>query len=746
MRAERAHATTRRRRSRGVGAGLAILAALGTGSIASVLATTPAAHAAAQPAAQAMWVVNDYNNTVTSYPYSASTPTTSAPLSTIATTGTSPRSSLDYPLFAQFDTSGNLWVTNQAGGDTSGGSIVEYAANDVLNSASTNPSPIHTIEGDGNKSINDPTGFSFDSAGNLWITDHNTNVVEEYSQSQLQGLTSGYDAISPAVTLTGTASAANLSATASSTVFNGPNDLTFDKSGNLWVVNENDMNGTNPGYVEEFTKSTLDSATGTTSVQPTLTITQVQDANKNTTLDVPKALAFDGQGNLWVVSDQGSSSGSGSLVEYSAAELTNPSTDTGTQALQPSLVLNDTSFQVGTDGLYDTIDSPNQLMYDQGSGVLWLDNFCRGDCRTGTGYTQGPGAIVGWKVSDLTSGGYVAPTTYIAGSKTNLVNPVGIALGAAPTTPAPPTTTTPTPPTTTSPNPPPTTSSGGGGGYVPPPVVTPTPSAPVTSPPPPAPAPLIAPMPLGLSGLALANPSTATVQAGAAAFLSALAGTTSFKVTVPAGALPDGSAVSLFAVTNGANLIPRLPHADGYVGAFAVTWASPNASSVISSSAIDATVADSAIMPGDVVYSLQDGILKKVAVATVKGHVDVGFTSAPIFVVAQPPRMAAVAATAQLKDHAIQVRLSCQTGNVCMASGNLTAVRRIVRNGKHVLAAVVLAHLRLVALRSGSARSVGFPLTTAGRKTFAKFHGSYRLGLVLSITGGSRTVRTLVVR
>ena len=373
--------------------------------------------------------------------------------------------------------------------------------------------------------------------------------------------------------------------------------------------------------------------------------------------------------------------------------------------------------------------------------MLWLANFCYGDCtpsKTGQ-YPTINGAVVGWSDTALSAGGPVQPTSYIAGDSTKVMNAVGIAIGDPPTTPSGGgTTTTTTPPST------------GGGGTPPPPPPPPPPVTttppPVTTTPPPAPTPLVAPMPLGLSGAALATPATATTKSGAAASLSAVAGTTSFEVNVPDGALPDGSAVSLFAVTNGANLVPRLPHTDGYLAAFAVTWASPNASSAVAATAIDATVSDPAILPGDVVYAVQGGILKKVATATVAGHIEVGFTSAPILVVAQPPRVRAPLATATLKGHAVELRLICETGGVCKATGNVTVMHKVVRNGKQVLAPLVLAHLRLVAMRPGASRAVGFPLTAAGRKLLANHHGSYRAGVVLTLDGGARTVRTVVIR
>ena len=834
----------RYRRRRLARALLAAATALGGGSVALAALGGPAAHAASTTSsgastgtASTIWVANDLANTVTAYQYPQQGGLLDlAPSAAITATGTPP--SLDLPLFAALDPSNQgVWVTNQDGGTSGGGSVVEYSSTDLASGATV---PLKTINGT-NGSLDNATGLAF-SGGDLFVTDHNNNQVVMYSSAQLSALQSGQgaNAIQPNLTITVNAPAqADLTSTAAP--FDAPQDVAFDSSGNMWVLNEDDLSNPNvvgagqgAGYIQEFPAKELQGLSGpTATLTPSLTITAPPAVSgAPTPLSFPKALAFVG-GDLWVVSDAGGSSG-GTLAQYTAQQLSAAASASGVQQLAPQKLFENTTF-TANGSTYDSISSPNELYWDPSSGTagtLWLADYCAASPTCASASTPSAGSVVGFSAADLSgSGPALTPSDMIAGPTSNVQNPVGVVVipsaASAPSggtitlsvdahTVNAGTTVTYTaqvsPSTATgavtftdngspancgtagqvalsggeatcavayasagahtvtatyagaSPSaksvtvdvlngsggtttPPPSGGGSGGGGTLAPvvPSAGTTGSGSSTSTTPPSPSPLVAPTPLGLAVSALGIPVSATALADAAAFATTVAGANSYQLTVPAGVLASGSSVSLYSVTNGVNLAPRLPRGEGYLGAFAVTWVAPSGASTIASGTVDATVHNRAIEPGDVVYTLDSGVLKKVAVARQRGQVDVGFTTASTFVLAQPARLLAPLASASLQGNAIQVRLSCRTGSACAASGNLTVMRSVMRHGKRVLQPVVLAHLHRVVLRRGASRRVGFPLTAAGRATLGGHRASFRLGLVLTVTGGTRMVRTVVI-
>ena len=149
---------------------------------------------------------------------------------TIALTG------LNDPLAMIFDTSGNLYVTNQGNGTVS-----KFAP------GATTPSA--TLTG-----LNNPFALAFDASGNLYVANQAGTTVSKFAPG----------ATTPTATLTG---------------LNGPCNLAIDTSGNLYVANF--WSGTS-GTVSKFAPGAM---------TPTATLTG---------LEYPLALDFDTSGNLYV--------------------------------------------------------------------------------------------------------------------------------------------------------------------------------------------------------------------------------------------------------------------------------------------------------------------------------------------------------------------------------------------------------------------------------------------------------------
>jgi sugar lactone lactonase YvrE len=155
---------------------------------------------------------------------------------------------LNYPEGLAFDSAGNLYVAN--GGlaiEPPNGppySIEKFTPGGVASAFATDP---------GNGSVlNRPWGIAFDSAGNLYVANDDSNTIEKFTPG---GVGSVF----------------------ASTGLNSPQGLAFDSAGNLYVTNFNN-------YIEKFTPNGVGSFFASTG------------------LDDPVGLAVDSAGNLYVAS------------------------------------------------------------------------------------------------------------------------------------------------------------------------------------------------------------------------------------------------------------------------------------------------------------------------------------------------------------------------------------------------------------------------------------------------------------
>ena len=129
-----------------------------------------------------------------------------------------------------YDANGDLWVATTAYGE-----IWEFTATQLATGGTQKPHVIIT-------GYTDPFGLAFDGAGDLWVSTALTTSPQllEYTPSQLTSSGSPH----PKVIIT-----VNKSATPWSLA--GPAQIAFDRSGNLWVVNQ----GTDS--LSEFTPAQL---------------------------------------------------------------------------------------------------------------------------------------------------------------------------------------------------------------------------------------------------------------------------------------------------------------------------------------------------------------------------------------------------------------------------------------------------------------------------------------------------------
>jgi streptogramin lyase len=182
--------------------------------------------------------------------------------------------SLSGPTSLAFDPEHRLWVANRANG-----TLVRFDPAQLV--ASGAPLPAVIVSG-----VGLPTSIAFDAAGGLWVSNSRDNTLARYSPAQLAA--SGSPA--PAVLLS-----------AAGTSLVKPSGLAFDASGNLWVAN------TNGASLAAFSPDQL--APGG-SPEPRVVL-----SSNDGSLSLPVGLAFDGDGNLWVVG------GGGAVTEFARASL-----------------------------------------------------------------------------------------------------------------------------------------------------------------------------------------------------------------------------------------------------------------------------------------------------------------------------------------------------------------------------------------------------------------------------------------
>ncbi|HZZ97886.1 MAG TPA: Ig-like domain repeat protein, partial [Jatrophihabitantaceae bacterium] len=265
------------------------------------------------------------------------------------------------------DSLGRLWVA-----DCGSGSVVEFAATAIDDTGS--PNPIAKITG-----LDCPNGLAFDRAGDLWVLERDANDVVEYPEAQLSSALP-----TPSVRITDKSD----DATCGDTILR-PAALAFGADGALYVAS--------PGTacVAQYSADQLGSSAA---AEPHAFLIAVQ----------PSALAVDGEGALWLATND-------SLEKFSAATLAALAADEFPAA----------AVQIGEDGS-EHLDAPGQLIFDT-RGDLWA-------------VSAGGTRVLEYLPEQLNFSGIVRPHVIIQGTDTGLSSPLGIAVDE--TTQAPSTVTT----------------------------------------------------------------------------------------------------------------------------------------------------------------------------------------------------------------------------------------------------------------------------------------------------------------
>jgi hypothetical protein len=139
--------------------------------------------------------------------------------------------------------------------------------------------------------------------------------------------------------------------------------------------------------------------------------------------------------------------------------------------------------------------------------------------------------------------------------------------------------------------------------------------------------------PSGVPAADFGSPASVSVSATQSVTDTVTSGTSSSVVTVPMGALPAGTTVSTYPITDTASLQTQVPPGNSYVASIAVSWSVPVGTSAVATIPITLTITDPNIKAGDVIYEVTLAGLTKVGTATVDGSVTITFTTDPIFMV-----------------------------------------------------------------------------------------------------------------
>jgi sugar lactone lactonase YvrE len=179
-----------------------------------------------------LWVANEGNNTLAEFtPSQLASSGSPTPKVTISS------ADFEEPVGIAFNGLGDLWVANDSGGQLTMFTKSQLAA------GGTQAATV-VISSDGS-SLSNCEPLILDKSGDLWVGNNGGSSVVEFTPSQF--LISGDP--TPAVTLTATAvdSAESLDV---------PTGLAFDKSGNLWVGNQE---SDHQGSVAKFSKKSIKS-------------------------------------------------------------------------------------------------------------------------------------------------------------------------------------------------------------------------------------------------------------------------------------------------------------------------------------------------------------------------------------------------------------------------------------------------------------------------------------------------------
>jgi LPXTG-motif cell wall-anchored protein len=144
-------------------------------------------------------------------------------------------------------------------------------------------------------------------------------------------------------------------------------------------------------------------------------------------------------------------------------------------------------------------------------------------------------------------------------------------------------------------------------------------------------------LPPGASESDLGEPVNITLGSSLDMTLTLGSNGTNASITVPGGALPSGTTLSVYPVLSSDAIAASLPAGQNYVVSLVVTWAAPDGRVPLAGQPLTMTISNAAIKAGDQVFQYLNGVLKLMGTATQDGTITFTFDEDPTFTVATPP-------------------------------------------------------------------------------------------------------------
>ncbi|MDA8196283.1 MAG: hypothetical protein M0019_03560 [Actinomycetota bacterium] len=175
-----------------------------------------------------------------------------------------------------------LWVENgNIAQSTPSPSVVAFTMSSLTGTTGLQQIPAPAIQIEGHQTdLNSPYGLTFDSNGNLWISNFNGQNISEWTKSQLiSDLNNSPSVQSPYLNIT--------SGNANGNGIDNPGQIAFDAGGNLFVSNSLGPNGNQSGTISEFTQSQIAGLSGNVQLSPSSI-----NSGATSQLNDPQGLAF----------------------------------------------------------------------------------------------------------------------------------------------------------------------------------------------------------------------------------------------------------------------------------------------------------------------------------------------------------------------------------------------------------------------------------------------------------------------
>ena len=241
--------------------------------------------------------------------------------------------------------------------------------------------------------------------------------------------------------------------------------------------------------------------------------------------------------------------------------------------------------------------------------------------------------------------------------------------------------------------------------------------------------------------MSVGTPISLTVGAGSLRSLRLVSDGMTADVSVPAGALPNGTLVSLFPIAESAGFALDLPSNRHFLVAFAVNWTGPQRAQ----KPLTLVVSGRSIRQGYVISEVTSSGLKEAGEAHTDGIVPITFNSGLAFVVAGVPIVKVVSKSTGYGSSGIAIAMSCAKPYACSGSVALFAAngaRRTMGKAKKP-SPVAIANFSLAA---GSTKTVLLQPTVDGRTVLSSLRGARRMTVEVSGTGGPVVEAVLTVR